>query len=357
MKRILLALGGVLVVGLLLAYLNRTALTTRLLERVVETNMRSNLLQGLPDGLHVAICGAGSPLPDPARSGPCVALMGGDRIYIVDAGSGASRVLSAMRVPQGRIRAVLLTHFHSDHFDGLGELLMQRWVNGTHTSPTPVIGPPGVERIVEGLNLAYASDSSYRVAHHGEETVPPTGAGGVARPFRMPMDAEGVVVVDDGGWKITAFRVDHAPIEPAVGYRFDYAGRSVVVSGDTVQSANVEKFATGADLLLHEALSPALVDLITEGARRAGRANLVKITTDIQDYHATPVDAAKTARDAGVQRLLFYHIVPPLLLAPMEEIFLEGVAEVFSGPVSISSDGTFLSLPANSRVIEVEELL
>lgn len=357
MKRIVLVLAGVVLVGLLLAYLNRIALTTRMIERVVASNMGTNLLQELPDGLHVAVCGAGSPLPDPSRSGPCVALMGGDRIYVVDVGSGASRVMSAMRLPQGSIRAVLLTHFHSDHIDGLGELMLQRWVGGPNTSPLPIIGPPGVERVVEGLNLAYAADQGYRVAHHGAETVPPTGAGAVAEPFPTPLGAYGVVVVDEGGWKVTAFRVDHSPVEPAVGYRFDYAGRSVVLSGDTVKSANVERFAKGADLLVHEALSPVLVDLLTEGARSAGRANLVKITSDIKDYHATPVDAAETARDAGVQRLLFYHTVPPLLLAPMEEIFLEGVAETFSGPVSISTDGTLVSLPANSQLIEIGELL
>jgi ribonuclease Z len=283
--------------------------------------------------------------------------MGGDRIYVVDAGTGSSRVLSAMRVPQGKISAILLTHFHSDHIDGLGEMLLQRWVNGSHTSPTPIIGPPGVAPIVRGLNLAYGADHGYRVAHHGEKTLPPGGAGAVARLFRLPDDGEGVVVVDDGGWKITAFRVDHSPVSPAVGYRFDYEGRSVVLSGDTVKSANVEKFAQGVDLLIHEALSPTLVDILTEGARRAGRPNLVKITSDIKDYHATPVEAAEIARDAGVGYLVYYHTVPPLLLAPMETIFLEGVAAVYDGPVTISVDGTLISLPAGSQAIEVEELL
>ncbi len=357
MKRIFLAVGGLVLAVALLAYLNRVAIMTRLVARVVEQNLRTDLLQELPDGLHVAICGAGSPLPDPERSGPCVAIMGGDRIYVVDAGSGSSRVMAAMRVPHASVKAVLLSHFHSDHIDGLGELLLQRWVNGSHSAPTPVIGPPGVDEVVEGLNQAYQFDQRYRVEHHGPKTVPPSGAGAVARPFRMPLDGEGLVVVDEGGWRITAFRVDHSPVSPAVGYRFDYAGRSVVLSGDTVKSKNVEKFAQGADLLVHEALSPTLVDWITEAARRAKRPNLVKIMRDIKDYHATPVDAAEIARDAGVDHLLYYHSVPPLLSRLLETVFLEGVAEVYDGPVTISRDGTLVSLPRGSQAIELDQLL
>jgi len=261
------------------------------------------------------------------------------------------------RVPGDRIGAVLLTHFHSDHIDGLGELLLQRWVNGSHESPTPIIGPPGVREVVEGLNLTYQLDHLYRVEHHGAKTMPPGGAGAVEQVFRMPKDGEGVVIVDEDGWTIQVFRVDHSPVAPAVGYRFDYAGRSVVLSGDTVKSKNVEKFAQGADLLVHEALSPTLVDWITEAARRAQRPNLVKITRDIKDYHATPVDAAEIARDAGVGHLLYYHTVPPLRSRLLETVFLEGVAEVYDGPVTISRDGTLVSLPRGSQVIEFDQLL
>jgi ribonuclease Z len=164
-------------------------------------------------------------------------------------------------------------------------------------------------------------------------------------------------VLERAGLVITAFRVDHAPIDPALGYRFDYAGRSVVVSGDTRKSANLQRVAQGVDLLVHDALSDELVGNITRAARAQGRANLVQITTDILDYHASPVEAAEIARDGGAGHLLYYHVVPPLPLRPLREAFLDGVDEVYPGPVTLGLDGTFVSLPAGSDVIDVRELL
>jgi ribonuclease Z len=357
MKRVLLGLLVLVLVVAGVGYAFRTTIALRLMERVVTSRLQSTLLDELPDGLHVALCGAGSPMPDPQRSGPCTAVIAGKRLYIVDVGAGSPRVLNQMRVPQGEIDAVLLTHFHSDHIDGLGELELMRWANGARTSPVPVHGPEGVERVVAGFNDAYALEQSYRVAHHGEEIVPPSGAGGIAVPFATPAEGAGQVVIDEAGLKVTAFRVSHQPVDPAVGYRFDYRGRSLVISGDTTKSATVERFARDVDLLVHEALAPHLVEVITLGARNAGRDNLATITTDILDYHTSPVEAAEVARDAGVRALVYNHIVPPLPLAALEEVFLEGVDEVYDGPIYLGRDGILIRLPAGSQAIEVDELL
>ena len=122
----------------------------------------------------------------------------------------------------GRVDAVLLTHFHSDHVDGLGELAMLRWVSGANETRLPVIGPTGVVDVVSGFNHAYRQDAGYRTAHHGEAVAPPSGAGMTARSFEPPLAREAVLVWDDGGLRVQAFTVEHEPASPAVGYRFDY---------------------------------------------------------------------------------------------------------------------------------------
>jgi ribonuclease Z len=215
----------------------------------------------------------------------------------------------------------------------------------------------GVEQVVDGVNRAYRLDSAYRVAHHGEEIVPPSGAGGTPRAFITPAMGRGETVIDEGGLEVTAFLVDHAPVEPAVGYRFDYKGRSLVISGDTSKFENLQQFADGADLLLHDALAPHLVEILARAAQAAGRANIEKIARDILDYHASPVEAAEVARDAGVGFLLYYHVVPPLPIAPLEAAFLEGVDSVYDGPLAVGRDGTTVHLPAGSDAIELEQRL
>jgi ribonuclease Z len=342
--------GAVLLAGI---WSCRAPIARRVMERGLARTMSADPIRELPDGLHVLLCGAGGPLPDPVRSGPCVAVVAGETMVVVDAGAGGARNLQRLGFVPGRATALFLTHFHSDHIDGFGELAMLRWTGGSHASPLPVHGPTGVEEVVAGFNAAYRQDFDYRVAHHGAATVPPSGAGTVAVPFAVPPVGEAPVVFTAAGLEVRAFVVDHDPVEPAVGYRFDYRGRSVVVSGDTAKSANLEARARDVDLLVHEALSPELVARMNAAATAAGRTNLAKITADIPDYHTSPVEAAQVAEAAGARHLLYYHVVPPLPVPGLDVVFLEGVSDAYDGGVTLGRDGSFVSLPAGTEAIEV----
>ena len=176
-----------------------------------------------------------------------------------------------------------------------------------------------------------------------------------AIPFPAPTDDRAPRVWEDGDLRVTAFRVEHEPVSPAVGYRFDYKGRSVLVSGDTKRSLNLLHHAKDVDLLIHEGLAAQIVAIMNRAAADAGRANLAKIMSDIPDYHTTPAEAAEIAEAAGAGHLLFYHVVPPLVAPGMEAIFLEGVSDAYSGPVTVGRDGTRVSLPAGSGTIEVSQ--
>jgi ribonuclease Z len=255
-----------------------------------------------------------------------------------------------MGYSRGRIEAVFLTHFHSDHIDGLGELAMTRWVSTANVAPLPVYGPEGVQRVVEGFNTAYSHDAVYRNMHHGNSVAPLSGTGMIANPFPQPPLGELQILVDDGELKIEALAVDHSPINPAVGYRFTYKGRSVLISGDTVKLANVEKFAQGVDILVHEALAPNLLMMMNEAASNTGNQVMAKITHDVLDYHTSPVEAAEIARDADVGHLLYYHIVPPLVFPGQDILFLNGADDIFDR-YTIGVDGTAFSLPAGSDEI------
>ena len=352
---IVLLVVALLVVGA--GILFREQIGERLFATAVETAVTRDVIGDLPDGMHVVLCGSGSPLPDPTRAGPCSAVIVDGKIFLVDVGGGAVRNLGLMGLAPGQVEVLLLTHFHSDHIDGMGELMLQRWAGGGRTSPLPVIAPEGVEGIVDGLNAAYAADVSYRIAHHGADIMPPSGAGGVAQPFTLPQGAEQRQIYNADGLKITAFAVDHSPVSPAVGYRFDYKDRSVVFSGDTVKSSVVEKACSGCDLLVHETLNAKMVGVTEQALREAGRDRLAHIMADIPDYHSTPVQAALLAQAAKAKMLVFSHIVPALPLDYLEGYYLKDVKQAYDGPVVLGKDGMLFSLPANQDGIEQSNLL
>src|SRR5262249_12760467 len=184
-------------------------------------------------------------------AGACTAIFAGGPLWIVDTGPGSWRTLALRRIRGEAIGAVFYTHLHSDHIGELGEFNLQTWVAG-RPGPLRVYGPDGVAELVRGFSEAYAADTRFRIAHPGEALLPPDRAAMVAMPVRLE-GGDATRVLDEDGVVVTAFAVAHDPVKPAFGYRFDYRGRSVVVSGDTRPSPNLVVQARGADVLVHEA--------------------------------------------------------------------------------------------------------
>jgi ribonuclease Z len=165
------------------------------------------------------------------------------------------------------------------------------------------------------------------------------------------------VVLDDGSLRITAIEVDHAPIVPAYAYRFDYQGRSVVVTGDLKVHAPLATAARGADVLLSEAIATSMTRAIGKGAGAAGRERPAAIMHDIENYHITPAEAAQIANDAGVALLAFYHLLPAPDNFLTRRLFAQGIREVRRGEWSIADDGTLYTLPIGSREIHIGQVI
>lgn len=353
-RKLLIGLVVVALVAGIALVLGRGKLAQAAFDNALENNVGVDQSAKLGDGLHTYVCGSGSPMPDADRAGPCIAVLAGKQAFIFDSGSGSVRKLGRMGFPMGKIQAEFLTHLHSDHIDGLGEALLQAWIAGGRSAPLPVYGPDGTDKVIAGFNAAYAIDQGFRVAHHGPKVANPGGAGGVAQVIALPDGTDSQVVYEKDGVKITVIRVIHDPIKPAFGYRVDYKGRSVAISGDTIYAPAFVTAAKGADLMLHEALNKQMIAAMGAKLAERGQANNAQIMHDIQGYHASPEDAARAAKEAGAKELVLYHLVPPVPAKAIEPLFLGDAPKVFPG-VRLAHDGMIVSLPAASSEVKYLE--
>ena len=243
---------------------------------------RTELLQG--DQMHVILVGTGGPVANDRRVSQCTAVIAGGEFILVDTGPGSARQASLLRLPGAGLSGIMLTHYHSDHIGDLGETNIQSWIDG-RTESLEVFGPDGIDDIVASFNQAYARDINYRNIHHGE-TYMPLAAGtmhSTTITFQNPDELK--LVLDRNGLKVYAFNVNHDPASPAVGYRFEYMGNIVVITGDTIKTATLAAHAQNADILVSEVLSFELVNMIADSLTRLGLGRPAKLSRDVLDYH------------------------------------------------------------------------
>jgi len=353
---ILLAAGGGFAVLMLSSSLQQALFDRAALQLTSAAN--TGLLAD--DAMRVAVCGSSAPLPSAKRAKACVAIFAGGKFYIVDVGPESVENLMLWNTPMGAIGGVLLTHFHSDHIGDLGELQLQTWVGG-RVAKLDVFGGPGVEGVVDGFNIAYRLDQGYRTTHHTEKVLPSATWGMVAHPVEFEDEETSAkdrtaLVLDEGGLRITAIEVDHSPITPAYAYRFDYKGRSVVVSGDLKYHPPLTAASRNADVLVSEAISVPMTRALQSAARAAGRDRTAAIMHDIEDYHITPEQAARIANEAGVKLLAFYHLLPAPDGLLRRRLFTQGVNDVRPEGWTMADDGSLYTLPYGSTAIRISRI-
>lgn len=292
----------------------------------------------LRDGrLHIFLLGSGGPINNKSRVAPSIAVIANGEFILVDVGPGSYRNLDILRLPAAHLTAIFLTHFHSDHIGDLGEANVLSLVNGREKA-LEIYGPEGVEKVVNGFIMAYEFDKDYRYAHHGEEVVTLQAATPISKTISIQNPNERELVFDRNELKVYAFEVDHSPVKPALGYRIEFKGKIVAITGDTIKTENLVKHCKNADILFSEAISYDMLKPVIAGAQTRNLSRIVKILTDIQEYHMEPVVAAELAKEADVKKIVYVHIVPPLPNKLAEKTYLKGVSDVFDGEIVLGED-------------------
>ena len=299
------------------------------------------------DTLKVVVCGSRSPLPAPGRAEACILVEAGDDIYIFDMGNGSAVNLQQYQIPWSNVKGIFITHMHSDHMADLPDAHLASWIQGRN-SPLKVYGPKGINLVTKGFELAYSADYQYRNEHHGDEILPLDIAGYEA----IEIANNEYIENDTAGMEILPFAVNHHPVNHAFGFKIAYKGRTLVISGDTINDGSVQKYSKDIDLLIHSAIS---LDIVERLRSVAPIPQMDKIFLDIQDYHTPISQAGEIARDANVKHLLIYHAIPSPNNTIMEKVFyrpLKGIYKDFTASV----DGTRIILPIGTNEILIDEI-
>ncbi len=272
----------------------------------------------------VTLLGTGCPPPVMERFGPSILVKAGTHTFLFDAGRGAMQRLAQTKTPWRDVTGVFLTHLHSDHLVGLPDLWLTGWIVPPRRAvPLKVWGPSGTVQMMSFLTQAFEVDLQARPKEGG------------ANPLGAVVDAKDIsegVVFEDGGVKVTAFNIDHGPEMPGLGYRVDYEGHSVVLSGDTRFSENLVKFAQGTDVLIHEVVSPEI--LLKSGVP----AENVK---SISDRHTTPEEAGRLFALVAPGLAVYSHIVHP---SATERDLVPPTRKYYSGPLEVGEDLMTISI-------------
>ncbi|MDA7642531.1 MBL fold metallo-hydrolase, partial [Gammaproteobacteria bacterium] len=248
----------VFTIVILFILLRQPAFQDRLLESAIQNIAAPSSYLPEEDALTAVVCGSRSPINDPARAETCILIQAGKDIYIFDTGGGSIANLHNWNTPWDRVKAIFYSHLHSDHIFDIADFHQATWINGRRKSKQKVYGPEGVQMLTDGIELAYTKDYFFRNEHHGDTIAPLDVAGFDTHT----VDLNNPVLVEDGDLKITAYGVSHDPVDPALGYRIDYKGRSVSISGDTIYDENLINNSQNVDVLFHESMSLDLVNLI-----------------------------------------------------------------------------------------------
>jgi ribonuclease Z len=276
--------------------------------------------------IKVTLLGTGAPQPTIDRFGAATLVEAGGTYFLFDCGRGVTQRLWQKKIGAGKVNRLFLTHLHSDHIVGIPDIWLLGLMPaafGNRKQPFQVWGPTGTSQMMEGLKTAYQWDLKTRVSEY-----PGADSGTIVKA----QDIKEGVVYNEAGVKITAFRVNHSDIiDSALGYRLDYQGRSVLISGDTRYSENLVSYAKGVDVLIHEVIA------VREDVLASSR-----LARNIVNFHTTPEDAGRVFSQAKPRLAVFTHVaIPPVdpSKPPLTtEDIMNRTKKFYSGQLTVGED-------------------
>ncbi len=279
------------------------------------------------DFIKVTLLGTGSPRPNVDRNGPAVLVEVGGKNLLFDSGRGVVQRLQQLDIRISDIQQIFLTHLHSDHISALDDVWLTGWIY-QRPSPLNIYGPNGTTSFVAHLRQAYSYDVQLRNQYSGLDI----NAGAV-----VTYDIKPGVIYSENGIKVTAFLVDHRPVDPAYGYRIDFGERSVVISGDTSYSQNLVDHSVGIDLLVHEIMS--VEHKILEKNPRLQK---------IQRYHTNPEQLVKVLSSAKPRATVMTHVI---VVGMSEDEVLKQVKNEYEGEIHMGEDLMSIEVGSSIKVL------
>ena len=283
-------------------------------------------------GTKLVILGTGAgpnpTIPGRTRHMTAHVMLSKDSAYVLDCGLGVTNQFACTGIPFTSIRSIFITHHHPDHNIEYGPLLLIGWVQGMPPS-TRAFGPPPLKQMTDDFLRAYKATIDFWVEDLKVNRLVP--------PSVKEVSVSGPVMQDENV-KVAATIVQHPPVRPALGYRFDFQDRSIAFSGDTAPLEAVAQLAKGADLLVHEAMyMPALEAYIRDRIAKGSPIRFDDYIAHMKRDHSPVEDVGRIAQKAGVRTLVLSHLTPGIE-GIEDETWRNLAAKHFKGEIVVARD-------------------
>jgi len=289
--------------------------------------------------IHVFICGTGMPgmLNQDNRKPACIALLANNQFIMLDSGEGSIQTIPALQLPFFALSNIFITHLHSDHIGGIGQVLNETWLGRKH--PIHIYGPFGINKVMKGLKKAYSDDVMFRSINR-QGSRDPQLASAKATTITADQYNSMKTIYDQDGLSIQPFLVNHNPVFPALGYRLKYKDCTLVFSGDTKVFSGLKQGYQNADALISEAWSHPLSAKAIAAVEKDPNNPALTYFEETYHYHSDTLELAKLANEVGVKNLFLTHLIPSIPNTPKaRDSFKQGMDQYYKAPIHVTADG------------------